>query len=46
MIQKLQKFEIQNSSQILGGDMHRETNINRRKSADKLHNKVTQLLMS
>lgn len=46
MIQKFQKFEIKNSAQIVGGEMHRETYINRRKSADKLHNKVTQLMMS
>ena len=47
MIQKFTKFKIENTTQILGGDdMYRETNINRAKSADKLHNKITQLMMS
>ncbi|MEM6687324.1 MAG: hypothetical protein AAF617_16210 [Bacteroidota bacterium] len=46
MIQKLQQFEIQNASQILGGDHSEETNASRRKSADKMHNKITQLMMS
>lgn len=41
MIDKLKTFEIKNASQILGGDMHRETYINRRKSADKTHNKTS-----
>ncbi|AXG70183.1 hypothetical protein KORDIASMS9_02422 [Kordia sp. SMS9] len=47
MIQNLKAFEIQNTSQILGGEeVTDETSVNRRKSADKMHNKITQLMMA
>ncbi len=47
MIQKLTQFEIKNTSQITGGDETTdETSTNRRKSADKIHNKITQVMMA
>lgn len=47
MIQKFKTFEIKNASQIIGGEETTdEASINRRKSADKMHNKITQLMMA
>lgn len=46
---KFKAFEIKNAQHILGGtvsEMHRETNINRAKSASKIHNKLVQVMMS
>lgn len=56
MINKLKTFKIEKAQLILGGqdsdtqtrihEMIRETNLNRAKSASKLHNKMVQLIMS
>ena len=44
---EFKKFEIKNASQLLGGEQTTEdTAVNRRKSADKMHNKITQLMMA
>ncbi|MEM6720115.1 MAG: hypothetical protein AAF611_12395 [Bacteroidota bacterium] len=50
MINKLQAFEINNTSQILGGeDVHEitaEVTVNKAKSTDKIHNKIIQYISS
>lgn len=49
MINKFKVFEIECAQHILGGEvseMQRETNLNRAKSASKLHNKMVQVIMS
>lgn len=47
MIHKLKKFEIKNASQLLGGEETTDdTAVHTRKSADKIHNKITQLMMA
>ncbi|PTX59026.1 hypothetical protein C8N46_11195 [Kordia periserrulae] len=43
MIQKLTAFKITNAAKIVGGE---ESDTERRKSADKMHNKITQLMQS
>lgn len=49
MIKKFKTFEIKNSKQILGGEIHSitaEVTINKAKSADKLMQKMTQYISS
>lgn len=50
MIQKFKTFEIKNETQIFGGsDIHSitaEVTVNKAKSADKIHNKMTQYISS
>lgn len=50
MINKFKTFEIENASQVLGGqttlEMARETALNRTKSASKIHNKHVQVIMA
>lgn len=45
---KTKQISKKTALKIAGGtnEMHRETYINRRKSADKMHNKVLQYIMS
>jgi len=49
MINKFKTFEINNATQVLGGEIHSitaEVTINKAKSADKLMQKMTQYISS